>query len=131
MLPSATQYCHLTARLQGDVLLVAIREGVFDAIPELNGPNPTERGVVEEFTDALSSSPAGVVLDIRSAGEINKRTLSLVLLLAGALSRSGLRRAICCTPGAAEVLQVSRMTGVCPCYTDLLQALSSLGVGGE
>ena len=117
---------HFAAEVRGGVTLITVRDGLFDAMPETAEPVPLVAAVVGEFRSAIAGRSA-VVVDLRRAGEVNKRTLSVSFQLAHALAATGARCALC---GSADLKQIWDLcTGgtIAQCFEDLPAAIVAAG----
>lgn len=116
---------HLTADVSGGVTVVTIRDGVFDSMPEMAESVPLVADVLSEFRSAIANQLA-VVVDLRRAGEINKRTLSVSFQFAHALTAIGTRRAFCGSADFKQIWDLCKGATVAPCFEALEEALAAV-----
>jgi hypothetical protein len=102
--------------------VVTIRDGLFDAMPEMDASGPPAADVVGEFQSAVAGAHA-VVVDLRRAGEVNKRTISLCFQFARELKNLGVRRALCGSFALQQVWAICKGNLFSPCVVDLEEAI--------
>ena len=120
---------HFITDLRGIVRVVTAREGLFDALPETDESAALAAEVVAAFRSAVTGATA-VVVDLRRAGEVNKRTLSVSFQLARELSAQGAKRALCGSKNLKEIWDVCRGYTICQAYQDMAEALAAVGSAG-
>jgi hypothetical protein len=111
---------YLTIEPDDDLTIVRVRAGLFDQMGEMEQEGPKEGDIVNELTSL--GYPAGIVLDIRAAGENNHRTLSMVVILIKTLKDFGIRTAVCGTDDFVQIWETCRLGKVSPACTDELAA---------
>jgi hypothetical protein len=121
---------YLTIETCGPTAVVAVRAGLFDRMPDMGEGGPLAGDIVAELQAAYLGSPAGVVLDVRAAGEINHRTLAVVFALARELSGRAAHRAVCGTADFVKIWELCRFPSVCPAYADMVVAETSVRPAG-
>lgn len=117
---------HITVADRGGVTVVTVRDGLFDAVPEMAETVPLVGEVQDEFRSAVIGRSA-VVVDLRRAGEVNKRTLSVVFQFTRTLTAGGARQALCATTGLKQIWDVCGGGRIAECFEDLPAALRSVG----
>jgi hypothetical protein len=117
---------HLATEIRGGVTVVTARDGLFDAIPEMAESVPIVAEVVDEFRSAIAGRQA-VVVDLRRAGEVNKRTLSVAFQLARALTAIGARRALCGSTDLKQIWDLCKGGTIAPCLEDFQAAVVAAG----
>ena len=117
---------HFKVDARGGVTVLTVRDGLFDAMPEMAESVPLVAEVVGEFRSAIAGQSA-VVVDLRQAGEVNKRTLSVSFQFAHALTGIGARRALCGSAGLKQIWELCRGGTVAPCFEELEAAIRSVG----
>ena len=117
---------HITADARGGVTVVTVRDGLFDDMPEMAESVPLVAEVVSEFRSAIASLSA-VVVDLRRAGEVNGRTLSVTFQFAHALTATGARRALCGAADLKQIWDLCRGGTIAPCFEDLPAAIAAAG----
>src|SRR5262245_28437199 len=95
-------------------------------MPESDASAPLAREAVAEFPSAPVGA-AAVVVDIRRAGEVNKRTINVVFQFAHALAAIGARRALCGTADFKQIWELCRGDTVCQLYEDIGDAYAAVG----
>lgn len=115
--------CFHTDRRE-DVVIISLRANLFDEMPdEFYGPI-READVRREFAGVSLDSTSGVILDLRAAGNVSHRTLSLLFQLAYQLSARVGQVAVCGSTEFAEIWRILRTPYAV--YTDLPKAVASL-----
>jgi hypothetical protein len=108
------------------VTVVTAREGLFDALPETDESGPLAAEVVAEFRSAVTGA-AAVVVDLRRAGEVNKRTLNVSFQFAHELSARGVLRALCGSAVLKEIWDACRGGTICQMCEDITEACAAVG----
>lgn len=122
---------NFTTEFRDGVTVVTARDGLFDAIPEMAEAVPLVAEVLEEFRSTTAGRPA-VVVDLRRAGEVNKRTLSVTFQLARALTAAGAWRVLCGSTGLKQIWDLCKGDTIAPCFEDFTGAVIAAGgtIGG-
>jgi hypothetical protein len=116
---------HITTEVREGVTMVTARDGLFDVLPETDESGPLAAEVVTEFRSAVAGAEA-VVVDLRRAGEVNKRTLNVSFQFVHALTAVGARRALCGSADLKQIWDLCRGGAVSPCFEDLAEAVASV-----
>jgi hypothetical protein len=116
---------HFTTELRDGVTVVTAREGLFDTLPETDESAPLAAQVVAEFRSAVSGA-AAVVVDLRRAGAVNHRTLSVIFQFARELRARDVPRALCGSALQEEIWEVSRGVAICQMYEGMTEACAAV-----
>jgi hypothetical protein len=114
--------------MRGGVTVVTARDGLFDALPECDASAPLAAEVLAELCSAIVGA-AAVVVDLRGAGEVNKRTLSVSFQMARAVKVCGRRGALCGSATLKQIWEVCWGNTVCDLYEDIEEACVAVGAG--
>lgn len=117
---------HLTTDIRDEVTVVTARDGLFDAISETDMSAPLAAEVVAELRSAIVGA-AAVLVDLRRAGKVNVRALSVAFQLAHELKRCGIPGALCGSTDLNEIWDMCRGGTVCNLYADLEEAYGAVG----
>jgi hypothetical protein len=105
--------------------VVTAREDLFDALPETDESAALAAEVVAAFRSAVTGATA-VVVDLRRAGEVNKRTVLVSIQLARALSAQGAKGALCGSKDLKKIWDICRGYTICQAYQDMAEALAAV-----
>jgi hypothetical protein len=94
-------------------------------MPESDESAPLAATVVAEFRSAIGAA-AAIVIDLRRAGEVNKRTLNVTFQMARELKTRGIRGVLCGSAALKEIWDLCRGGTVCPLFPDIREALAAL-----
>lgn len=117
---------HFATEIRGGVAVVTARDGLFDAMPEMAECVPLVDEVVDEFRSAIAGRPA-VVVDLRRAGAVNKRTLGVAFQLAGTLAAVAARRALCGSADLKQIWDLCKGGTLAACFEDFRGAVTAAG----
>jgi hypothetical protein len=121
---------YLTTHAHAGVAVVTVRDGVFDLLPEMTDDSaPLAAEVVAEFRAAVVGAGA-VIVDLRRAGELNKRTLNVSFQFARALADIGARRALCGPAAFKTIWGLCKGDTVAPCHVEFGAAVAAAGGTG-
>ena len=120
------QYQHLKSLTRGTVTVVAIAKGTLEAINEENYLTPQVAELHDEFAQAISADPGAVVVDLRDTHFLDHAGVSVMFRLTKLLAERNQPRMICCSREVRDVLVLCRLTSICPCVTELEEAVARL-----
>ena len=119
---------HLTTVSCDGVTIIIVRDGLFDALPESDDSAPLAAEVVAEFRSAVAGASA-VVVDLRGAGEINKRTLNVTFRMVHGLVVIGARRALCGSVFLKQIWDLCQGGTLCAVYEEFEEARAAVARG--
>lgn len=112
--------------------LVTVAAGLFDRMPEVQheSAGPTYEELRSDFYEGWPSASPAVLLDVRSAGEFNHRTMSVMAHLSRMVKETGGRIVVCIPGDTVPIWQVCKFDKlVAPYFTEPAAALKSLTEG--
>jgi anti-anti-sigma regulatory factor len=129
-------YHHIAVLHRGTVTMVAIAKAALAAIKESDHPSPVLGELCEEFSQAAAAASGAIVIDMRDTDYLDHASVSAVFRLAKLLADRSKPRAICCSDGVKEILDVCRLGDICPSVTALDVAVTTVaqkqtGVGAK
>jgi anti-anti-sigma factor len=120
------QFQHLKLLARGNATVIAIAKSTLAEINEENYSTSPVAELLDEFARAISATPGAVIIDLRDTHFLDSAGMSVVFRLARLLAERNQPRLICCSPGVQDVLVVCRLTSICPCVTELEEAVARL-----
>lgn len=123
-------WSHFEVELSGSVSVV---RAVAGSNPLLRGlENPAgERALSfrDELDRLLDAAPGAVVIDLRSLPFVNSEGVGLMVHAAHRLAARGHRFGVCATPDTMKVFDLTRVTKLFPCGTDLAEVVARVSAG--
>jgi hypothetical protein len=116
---------HFTTDFRGSVTVVTARDGLFDTLPETDESAPLAAEVIHEFRSTVTDA-AAVVVDLRGASEVNKRTLSVTFQFAAELATRGIPRALCGSAVFKDIWDSCRGETFCRMYEGISEACAAV-----
>ncbi len=124
------QHPHVNSVPLGTVTLIAVAKDTLAAVNEQtcwSGPTPLVSDLLEEFVQAITAAPGSVVVDIRDTQFIDHASVSVVFQLAKLVVNQNKRGFICCSSDVKEILDLCRLSTLCPTTAKLEEAVAELG----
>lgn len=123
--PRETKY--FTFENRDGVCVVTVQSGLFDQMPEIESAWPTYTELRNDFRAGWPTPVPTVLLDVRSAGIFNHRTMNLMAQFSQMVTKAGGRMVVCIPADTIRLWQVCKFDKVvAPYFTEPAEALTGL-----